>query len=245
MSYNSTLTNSMLRKEKAFRDEIEWNETNAMSFASRLATGGMLEGLLGDENMQNYRQSLKEIAQENVDKGRQLTAYMNAVKVLAQQNDADVAEDDIQAKLEQSVKKEREKIDRQSIDVTQETKYLDLCRELGDDQGSGDDDIAIVQNENDEHAFKCPLTGALMEDPVKNKVCKHSYSRAAIMQHIQSSSKKCVCPVAACTNKHVSASQLEPDKVMEANVRRFKRRKELSQKSQYSALDVDEEDDDE
>jgi hypothetical protein len=238
-----TLKNGMLRKEKAFRDEIEWNHHNSIGFASRLTHGGTLEGLLGEEDIQMYRESLKEIAKDNVEKERQLQAYINAVGKLG--NDGQDEEvGDIQAKLEKAVKEEQEKIDKTSIQITQESTYLDLCRELGEDQGKEDDDIAVLPMENGEQSLKCPLTATLMENPVKNKICKHTYSRAAIMQHIAASARNCVCPVAGCQNRNVTASQLEEDKLMETLVRRFKTRQQLSQKCQ-SALDVEQEEDDE
>ncbi|KAG7361232.1 zinc-finger MIZ type domain containing protein [Nitzschia inconspicua] len=262
MSINTPLLNGMLRKEKAFRDEIEWNQVNVMSFASRLARGGTLEQLLGDEHMQKYRQSLKEITHENVVNGRQVTAYMRALQHLAHDHDGRpndghhnnnnnnnnnvMDEDEVQAKLETAVKNERQKIDTNSIEITQETPYLELCKELGERQGNEDDEIAVVNNNMDEVALKCPLTAVLMEDPVKNKFCGHSYSREAIMNHIRFSGgrKKCVCPVAGCTNRTVDESQLEEDKLTETLVRRYKKRQQLSQKSQHSALDLDEEEDD-
>lgn len=271
MSSTSTaLINGMLRKEKAFREDIEWNQTNVMGFAARLAPGGTLEGLLSsnDDNdgsssssnsvMQKYRQALKDLAQDNVDKERQLTAYMTAVKKLDQQEEKDSggngAGEDIQAKLERAVQTERQALDLNSIPVTQEASYLELCTELGENQGFGggigDDDIAIVNMggaDSNEHSLKCPLTAALMEDPVKNKVCKHSYSRQAILQHIQSQQGRgrCLCPVAGCTNKTLNASQLEDDKLTATLVRRLKKRQQLSQKSQHSAVQVDEDDDEE
>jgi hypothetical protein len=244
MSGLITLKNGMLRKDKMFRDEIEWNHHNSIGFASRLTHGGTLEGLLGQENIQKYRESLKEIAQDNVEKGRQLQAYMNALEKLGSNTEAEIKETDIQAKLEMAVKKERETIDKTSIEITQESTYLDLCRELGESQATEDDDIAFVQTETGEQSLKCPLTATLMEDPVKNKVCKHTYSRAAVMQHIAASGRNCVCPVAGCRNNNITASQLEEDNLMETLVRRFKKRQQLSRKTQM-ALNFDEEDDDE
>ena len=46
-----------------------------------------------------------------------------------------------------------------------------------------DDELEVVRgNVEDEHALKCPVTGMLFKDPVKNKVCHHTYDRAGLMQ---------------------------------------------------------------
>ncbi|KAI8825080.1 zinc-finger of the MIZ type in Nse subunit-domain-containing protein [Fimicolochytrium jonesii] len=78
--------------------------------------------------------------------------------------------------------------------------------EEGDDGGDDDDlEIAIVGgNQN----LLCPLTQSLLREPVTSQVCKHSYSREAIQQHIRIQSRgnqRAECPVAGC--KHYIASR--------------------------------------
>ena len=36
-----------------------------------------------------------------------------------------------------------------------------------------------------QQSLKCPLTGTYLEDPVSNSGCGHTYSRAAVMEHIR------------------------------------------------------------
>lgn len=50
--------------------------------------------------------------------------------------------------------------------------------EMMDSQGD------LVMGQVDK-SLKCPITKAFFEDPVTSKVCKHSYSRAAIIAHIK------------------------------------------------------------
>ena len=40
-------------------------------------------------------------------------------------------------------------------------------------------------------SVKCPLTGCYLEDPVSNSVCGHTYSRAAVEEHINRRSGHC------------------------------------------------------
>jgi E3 SUMO-protein ligase NSE2 len=53
--------------------------------------------------------------------------------------------------------------------------------------------------------LRCPLTMDLFEEPVTSKVCKHSFSKKAILQLIQRSPFKSIdCPIAGtkdyCSN---------------------------------------------
>ena len=69
-----------------------------------------------------------------------------------------------------------------------------VCHRLEDGEGEGegetqtqggedeDEDIVLGQVQR---SFKCPLTRKYLEDPVTSAVCKHSYSRVAILEHIR------------------------------------------------------------
>ena len=59
----------------------------------------------------------------------------------------------------------------------------------GETQGGEDEDDDIVLGQV-QRSFKCPLTRKYLEDPVTSAVCKHSYSRAAILEHIRKSAGK-------------------------------------------------------
>lgn len=59
------------------------------------------------------------------------------------------------------------------------------------DEESSEDEGMDVDSQGDlvmgqvDKSLKCPLTKAYFEEPVTSKVCKHSYSRAAIIAHIK------------------------------------------------------------
>jgi len=82
----------------------------------------------------------------------------------------------------------------------------------GAGQGDDDDDDIIV--ENGEVNFTCPITRKPFVDPVKNRACGHSYSRAAIYEVIARARRgrgnACPCPVAGC-QKTVSKANLVDD----------------------------------
>jgi hypothetical protein len=103
-----------------------------------------------------------------------------------------------------------------------------------------DDDLEIVNNHNDDvHALKCPFTAMLFEDPVKDKNCGHTYSRAGLMQMI--SNRKRNCPVPGCANKNVTLESVEEDEETKLKVRRFKTREENLRRQRELADDEDEE----
>ena len=93
-------------------------------------------------------------------------------------------------------------------------------------------------------SVKCPLTGCYLEDPVSNSVCGHTYSRAAVEEHINRRSGHCSfcvteevilvsrtgrearCPV--CSGP-VSLGSLRAEPELADRVRRAKRKEGLPQ----------------
>lgn len=103
-----------------------------------------------------------------------------------------------------------------------------------------DDELEVVRgNVEDEHALKCPVTGMLFKDPVKNKVCGHTYDRAGLMQLL--GMRKTTCPIPGCSNKSLSISQVEVDEEMVLRVRRHLKREEAEKRKR----DLEDDDDDE
>jgi hypothetical protein len=247
-------------REKECREWIGQNDVMANGLATRFTRGDQFESLLGEEFTNECRDKLKVIVKDNVAKERKLKAYMNAVKSLKdnyspptsqQENDENgddikpqVEEEDFQQKLEENYTKELEKIENNSIMVTQENRYLKLLEKLGE-QDDQDDELVVVNpaSSDNSNRIKCHLTLAVMEDPVRSRTCKHSFSRAAIVNHLRRSK---ICPVAGCINNNMTTSELEDDPDTVMLVRRYKKREELQKKNKaQSALDMDDDDDDE
>ncbi|CAM9149014.1 unnamed protein product [Ectocarpus sp. 8 AP-2014] len=118
-------------------------------------------------------------------------------------------------------------------------EYKDLMKTIVATAMDDDDDI-IVPNDN-RVSLKCPLTSSTFVDPVKNKVCGHTYGKKAILNHIRVAKNDggVSCPVAACSHKVVKAD-LVPDKDM---MRRLKI-EENTQHTQTAQDAEDVEDDD-
>ncbi|XP_063777370.1 E3 SUMO-protein ligase NSE2 isoform X2 [Pseudophryne corroboree] len=77
-----------------------------------------------------------------------------------------------------------------------------------------DEEVAVTQSSAN---FTCPITQMEMVNPVKNKVCGHTYEREAIERMIQSRHQKkkaTRCPKVGCDHSDMSISDLVPDNAL-------------------------------
>mmetsp|Transcript_40136 Transcript_40136/g.78420 ORF Transcript_40136/g.78420 Transcript_40136/m.78420 type:complete len:230 (+) Transcript_40136:121-810(+) len=110
-----------------------------------------------------------------------------------------------------------------------------------------DDDIEEMANQagESEQSFKCPITTALFEDPVRNPACGHTYSRAGIDMLFKSARGRqpVACPNYGCSNKDVKRADLTEDREMVMRVRRFIKRREYEAQhgtgEEYEDVDED------
>jgi len=85
-----------------------------------------------------------------------------------------------------------------------------------------DDDIEIGGVTQD---YKCPLTLTPLQDPMTSKLCKHSFSGAAIREYLSHGVKR--CPAAGC-NKKITLADLKADKALERKAKEHARRVEMN-----------------
>jgi glycine cleavage system H lipoate-binding protein len=210
-------------------------------------------GIVSEEEVQSFlaeqRDRLKKLAEKNVTSERKIGTFVSSIKTLQQQIQANPeAADakDYQEWIHELMSQENTK--RGAVQLQNEKYYRDVMQELGEPVGGSqneDDDIAVMNSTQTGTSLNCPITGTLMEDPVKNKVCGHSYSRVGITQHIRQAGRRgCQCPIAGCNNNNLSQQQIEKDSMTEMLVRRAKRRENAAkevQASQAFAVDSDDE----
>jgi hypothetical protein len=238
---NAVLIRQMLRKEDDYRNGIKENQSLANALAQRLDHGGEMENLLGD--LTEYRDRLKQLAEHNVGQDRHVSAFLQALQKVGDQPSTDVK--DYQQALEATMDKELEIIHRASVEVHQEPMYLEICAKLGENQAPKDDELEVLNAGGGPSGnnLKCPLTGTLLQDPLKNKLCGHVYSKHAIVEHLMRDLR---CPVFGCNNESVKEEQLEPDMETANLVRRERIRQEHRQREQsQNAIDMDDDDDEE
>ncbi|KAG0260564.1 hypothetical protein DFQ27_003462 [Actinomortierella ambigua] len=82
-------------------------------------------------------------------------------------------------------------------------------------QGGADDDDGLEMI-GAEESFKCPLTTLYLEDPYTSVICKHSYSKEALIAHLRSSR---ICPVQGCS-RPLSMQDVQPNRALARRVAR-------------------------
>lgn len=63
--------------------------------------------------------------------------------------------------------------------------------------------------------MRCPITQRFMKEPLRNRLCGHTYDKIGVEQLIKNRGAKARCPVPGCRNvRHLELSQLEPDETV-------------------------------
>ncbi|XP_012554594.2 E3 SUMO-protein ligase NSE2 [Hydra vulgaris] len=76
-----------------------------------------------------------------------------------------------------------------------------------------DNDCELEVTQDKTNQYICPITKTEFVDPMINTECGHSYSKEAILSHIQLSKRKCRCPVGGCIQL-VRLESLKPNNVI-------------------------------
>jgi Zinc-finger of the MIZ type in Nse subunit len=219
--------------------------------------------------LKERKEELKSIAASNVTSQRKIDTFCKAVRNVqtqtqqtAQSQSAENSKENEEMEsyeilIHEAIKAIETQDAPLQLDMEQEPFYREIAQLLGEPlaaakkkTGDDDDDIEISEPlgaTDGVSSLKCPITGAFMEDAVRNKVCSHVYSKAGILAHIQSQgrSHQCKCPMAGCGNRSVSEAQLEEDIETKMNVRRAMRQESQRLEQQASQandlIDSDEE----
>ncbi|KAK9712161.1 hypothetical protein K7432_007341 [Basidiobolus ranarum] len=103
------------------------------------------------------------------------------------------------------------------------------------DDGEQDEDLMVMSTST--VTLKCPITTTYLEDPVTSQVCKHSFSKEAIVGHIrQSRTVAASCPVSGCS-KYIKISDLKPNKSLARRVKQWLQSQEEEEEEEY--MDVE------
>ncbi|RKP07681.1 zinc-finger of the MIZ type in Nse subunit-domain-containing protein [Thamnocephalis sphaerospora] len=88
----------------------------------------------------------------------------------------------------------------------------------GGQNDNSDDELVIATQRV---SLVCPLTTMTMSEPVTSGVCKHSFSKHAIMDYIQRKTRSGIvnCPVAGCTQR-ISVQDLVPNRTLARMIQR-------------------------
>ncbi|KAI9490462.1 zinc-finger of the MIZ type in Nse subunit-domain-containing protein [Zychaea mexicana] len=105
------------------------------------------------------------------------------------------------------------------------------------DDGEDDDDDDDIAVNAVKQAVKCPITQTYLENPVTSRVCKHTYSKHAIMELIRKHRGRVACPIPGCRTM-LNHQNLQDDTLAERRVARV-RATEMSQRQTESFYDVE------
>lgn len=242
--------------EEGYKEGIKKNVADSMGFAGRLNKdrGEVVEILNNLSNKDNIsfleeqRVRLIRLAEKNVENERTVDVFIAAAKSLKQSTLASNEEvEDYCVVVEEAMDKERQSRQAQLLPMEQEKVVRDMKSELGEKNAASkddDDEIEFVGGgASQTQSLKCSITGTFLENPMRNKLCKHTYSLEGIKGLIAQAKrirKACACPVTGCSNGNVTMEQLEQDLVLERQVARAKRKQEMeSQRLQSQANEIE------
>ena len=103
------------------------------------------------------------------------------------------------------------------IDV--EKIFVEKLALLQAEEADKEEEEDVVMSQVQE-TYRCPITQRIMENPVRNTACNHSYSKDAILELLQQRKGRLRCPV--CGDP-VHQNKLVPNKDLERKIRRYKR----------------------
>jgi len=189
-------------------------------------TKSIAEDFEDDENAKQIVEDLRGVMLNYANMERGVNQYCTAAQTALGKFRAEVAASDEDAKvpdlygmfekclsgLESGNTDEQIEKNKEVVAFTETVWKLHHPEEMEEvETPMGDDEVEISQVD-DNLRFICPITKTELVDPVKNKLCGHTYSRNAIEQHIKSMKTRAKCPIPGCKSKEVMTSD-----VLEAN----------------------------
>ena len=241
----------VIDSEDTYRSSVRRLHATSKILAKYLAPvdGDLRNVSEGDDNIENCfeecRIRLKGISDGNVKKMKEIDYFVEAVRDVKndmtrrQQDESEDDAVDYEAAIHSAVERIREKDAITPDQIDHDPMVIELRTTLGEKVKSDDDDLEIMNNRDETHALKCPITATFFEDPVKNKVCGHTYSKSGLQQMLKN--RKRGCPVAGCSNNNLGLAQVEPDDEMRMRVNRLRKREEQAKKKRALEDEADEE----
>ncbi|CAO3633134.1 unnamed protein product [Cunninghamella blakesleeana] len=109
-------------------------------------------------------------------------------------------------------------------------KHPDEPMPMDDDNDDDNDDIVIAATKK---SFKCPITTTWLEEPVTNKICGHTFSKAAILSLIRRArGNRVECPIPGC-HTELREESFYDNTLMERMVAKEKNKVESSIKPMF------------
>lgn len=225
---------------------------------------GELAEMLGEEEadwLREQREGLVKAAKDTIHSQREIDYFTDALAALRDEalqssndDNGDVIDNiDYETVLPEKMKEIRDARSGMELDLEEEEVVLTLRKALGESVASSakkepdDDELELVEPTMPAgQDLQCPFLGKLLEEPLKNNICQHVYSRRGLQSYLKSRGRSSApCPIPGCANRNITANQCLPDMGMKMKVKRYQRglaanKEKLSQR----AIDIDGDDDD-
>jgi SUMO ligase MMS21 Smc5/6 complex component len=164
----------------------------------------------GRDDLQTLKMHMNAIANSQ----KEITGLIHAVNDTCNLTDrVNITEEQVTRQFLNTV---NDYIEKSDIDDTQKDVLFSLDSFINNDQASDnheeDTDLLVTKTTL---SYKDPLTKCNIQDPVKSKLCKHSYERDSIMKYL--SDKRKNCPYSGCQSK-LSKSDLVDDFILKIQI---------------------------
>mmetsp|Transcript_13391 Transcript_13391/g.19725 ORF Transcript_13391/g.19725 Transcript_13391/m.19725 type:complete len:258 (-) Transcript_13391:87-860(-) len=224
----SVAIRSIQGRKSDYESGIRQNEELAKHFGANIVEnlGPALEDFGDSENLQQFLQEQKQrlvvLTEQAVNQHRKVGAFCQALENMQHS----LVQDDI--KYESNLAAETKKLqkNKENLNMDQEPSVREMKQTLGllsEDAGEEDAELEVIPTQSSQ-SLKCPITGALYENPVKNNVCHHVYSLEALKQYVRSKNGRNVpCPVAGCINTTLTLASCVEDPTSAMRVKKQQR----------------------
>ncbi|CAG8442632.1 8948_t:CDS:2 [Scutellospora calospora] len=217
--------------DSLFRDfnEMMHFAVRGLTFATEAATD------LEEAEEQEELNQLDLIARDYVDFENQLNFQRSALNNLKIRSDAghkfaSELVEYYEAQLDDDLRKYESKSENEKY--FQNENYIEFRQKIWD-VNHPDETMPPLDKEADDEivmgrqkeSLYCPITTLLLEEPVTSNVCKHTFSKDAIMQLIRRNMNTVPCPMTGC-DKHIMEHNLQPNKRIERKVQQYKSQSE-------------------
>ena len=241
----------MIARENDYTAPLDTTNQQAYGLAELLKRGGELEETMGESLfLQEQRDRLIALAKASVEDGREIQHFVGALTSIC--GDLESNNLTMETDFEQVLSERREQVKSSQasmlVEMEEENSVRKMREALGEPlakkQKKDDDSDVELEVLESGQSWKCPITAALLKDPMQNKLCGHVYSKEGLSSILRSKKGgKISCPVAGCRNRDLTMDQCERDVQMELKVKRHIRRQEAEKQSRVTQDLVDSDED--
>jgi hypothetical protein len=253
-SHNTTALHAAQRaisNSEKHRSSVNKLHATSKMIADFLSPNGRIDKALephADEDAMQFieecKRRLVDVAEGNAKRMKEIDVFVEAVTLvkndLERSSNSEHEEEavDYEAAIHSAMERIRHTNNSNHDEIQSHPMVIEVKTAMGQKVQQQDDELEILQTEQDANAYKCPITGMLFEQPVKNKVCGHTYSTLGLQQLLKN--KKKSCPIPGCTMNHLGMNMVEEDEEMKMKVKRFKKREEMERKKRVMEDEVGE-----